>query len=126
MRLLSSPLFRSYVLNCAMGRALLALQVEGPDASANFERLLSEPLTPSQVRDWLHHDSREQRPGRRLGRGEEPVANPTLRDYQPRLAGICFELLSKIGDVHVQGACAIAFGGSPNPAEELVPRHNLP
>jgi hypothetical protein len=53
MRFLSNPLFRSYVFNYAVGKDLLAPLLEGPDAVANFERLLTEPLTPSQVRDWL-------------------------------------------------------------------------
>ena len=53
MGFLTNPLFRSYVFNYAMGKALLAPLLEGPDAQANFARLLSEPLTPSQVRRWL-------------------------------------------------------------------------
>jgi hypothetical protein len=53
MRFLTNPLFRSYVFNYAVGKALLAPLLEGPDALANFERLLSEPFTPSQVRLWL-------------------------------------------------------------------------
>ena len=50
---LTNPLFRSYVFNYAMGKALLAPLLEGPDAPASFHRLLSEPFTPSQVRQWL-------------------------------------------------------------------------
>jgi len=53
MGFLSSPLFRSYVFNYAMGKALLAPLLEGPDTLANFERLLREPIVPSQVRDWV-------------------------------------------------------------------------
>ena len=53
MKFLSNPLFRSYVFNYALGKALLAPLFEGADAVANFERLLSEPFTPSQVRAWL-------------------------------------------------------------------------
>ena len=53
IKFLTNPLFRSYVFNYAMGKALLAPLFDGPDASANFERLLSEPFTPSQVRHWL-------------------------------------------------------------------------
>jgi hypothetical protein len=53
MRFLMNPLFRSYVFNYAVGKALLAPLLDGPDALANFERLLSEPFTPSQVRLWL-------------------------------------------------------------------------
>jgi hypothetical protein len=50
MRFITNPLFRSYVFNYAVGKALLAPLLDGPDALANFERLLSEPFTPSQVR----------------------------------------------------------------------------
>lgn len=53
MRFIQNPLFRSYVFNYAVGKALLAPLLDGPDAVANFARLLSEPLTPTQVRRWL-------------------------------------------------------------------------
>lgn len=53
LKFLQNPLFRSYVFNYAMGKALLAPLLEGPDAVANFQRLLSEPFTPTQVRDWV-------------------------------------------------------------------------
>ncbi len=57
MKSLSNPLFRSYVFNYAMGKALLAPLLKGPDAPASFARLLSDPLTPSQVRDLLAQNS---------------------------------------------------------------------
>jgi hypothetical protein len=53
MRFLTNRLFRSYVFNYAVGKALLAPLLQGPDALSNFERLLSEPFTPSQIRSWL-------------------------------------------------------------------------
>jgi hypothetical protein len=53
LKFLTNPLFRSYVFNYAMGEALLAPLLEGPDAPANSYRLLSEPFTPTQVREWL-------------------------------------------------------------------------
>jgi hypothetical protein len=53
MRFLQNPLYRSYVFNYAAGKALLAPLLEGPDAVDNFQRLLSEPLTPTQVHDWI-------------------------------------------------------------------------
>lgn len=53
MRFIQTPLSRSYVFNYTMGKALLAPLLEGPDATANFRRLLSEPFTPTQVRKWL-------------------------------------------------------------------------
>jgi hypothetical protein len=60
MRFLLNPLFRSYVFNYAVGKALLAPLFDGPDALANFERLLSEPFTPSQVRLWLAQPNPKQ------------------------------------------------------------------
>jgi hypothetical protein len=53
LRFMQDPLFRSYIFNYAGGKALLAPLLEGPDAVANFWRLLSEPFTPTQVRHWL-------------------------------------------------------------------------
>ena len=53
LKFLQNPLFRSYVFNYAMGKALLAPLLEGPDAVANYQRLLSEPFTPTQVRHWV-------------------------------------------------------------------------
>jgi hypothetical protein len=60
IKFLTNPLFRSYIFNYAIGKALLAPLFEGPDAVANFGRLLSEPFTPSQVRLWLAQRSSEQ------------------------------------------------------------------
>ena len=60
MRFLTNPLFRSYVFNYAVGKALLAPLFEGPDARENFQRLLSEPFTPSQVRLWLAQRAPDQ------------------------------------------------------------------
>lgn len=53
IKFIQNPLFRSYIFNYATGRAMLAPLLEGPDALSSFRRLLSEPLTPSQVRSWL-------------------------------------------------------------------------
>ncbi len=53
MQFIQNPLFRSYVFNYATGQALLAPLLGGPDATANFRRLLSEPFTPTQIRQWL-------------------------------------------------------------------------
>jgi hypothetical protein len=53
MRFIQNPLFRSYIFNYATGKALLAPLLEGEDAVDNLRRLLSEPLTPTQVRQWL-------------------------------------------------------------------------
>ncbi len=53
MRFIQIPLWRSYAFNYTVGKALLAPLLEGPDAVANFRRLLSEPFTPAQIRQWL-------------------------------------------------------------------------
>jgi hypothetical protein len=53
MSFIQNPLFRSYIFNYAVGKALLAPLLDGPDTLSNFRRLLSEPFTPSQVRRWL-------------------------------------------------------------------------
>jgi len=47
------PLWRSYTFNYGVGRKLLAPLLRGPDRVENFARLLSEPFTPAQVRQWL-------------------------------------------------------------------------
>jgi len=60
LRFLQIPLWRSYAFNYSVGKKLLAPLLEGPDWVENFARLLSEPFTPTQVRDWLaerHGDS---------------------------------------------------------------------
>lgn len=63
LKFLQNPLFRSYVFNYATGKELLAPLLDGPEAVANFRRLLREPFTPTQVRRWLaaageQHDER--------------------------------------------------------------------
>jgi len=53
LEFIQSPLWRSYIFNYNMGKQLLAPLLEGPEAVANFRRLLSEPFAPSQVRQWI-------------------------------------------------------------------------
>jgi len=53
MEFIQDPLCRSYVFGYSVGAALLAPLLEGPDRVANFARLLSEPFTPTQVRQWV-------------------------------------------------------------------------
>jgi hypothetical protein len=53
LRFLQNPLFRSYIFNYSTGKDLLAPLLAGADAAENFRRLLTEPLTPSQVEAWL-------------------------------------------------------------------------
>lgn len=47
------PLWRAYTFNYAAGRKLLAPLLSGPDRMENFARLLSEPFTPTLVRQWV-------------------------------------------------------------------------
>jgi hypothetical protein len=53
MRFLQTPLWRSYAFNYTVGKELVAPLLDGPDRVANFARLLSEPFTPSQLRQWV-------------------------------------------------------------------------
>jgi hypothetical protein len=53
LEFLLHPLSRSYIFNYGVGRELLAPLLQGPGRVENFSRLLSEPLTPGQVRQWL-------------------------------------------------------------------------
>lgn len=55
------PLSRSYIFSYGAGSKMLAPLLQGPDRVENFARLLSEPFTPSQVREWLAE--RESRKG---------------------------------------------------------------
>ena len=51
---LSSPLYRSYTFNYHCGRELVsALLASKPDPDRWFTRLLSEPVTPGQIRSWI-------------------------------------------------------------------------
>jgi len=50
LRFIQNPLFRSYIFNYATGKALLVPLLQGTQATARFRRLLSEPLTPTAVR----------------------------------------------------------------------------
>ncbi len=53
MEFIQIPLWRSYAFNYSVGRELVAPLLEGPDRVANFSRLLGEPFTPTQVREWV-------------------------------------------------------------------------
>jgi hypothetical protein len=53
MQFIQIPLWRSYAFNYTVGEELLAPLLDGPDAVANFRRLLREPFTPTQVRQWV-------------------------------------------------------------------------
>jgi len=47
------PLWPAYIFNYAAGKKLLAPLLRGPDRTENFARLLSEPFTPTLVRQWV-------------------------------------------------------------------------
>jgi hypothetical protein len=54
---ISNPLFRSYIFNYSYGRELLgALFDQKGDIDYWFKRLLSEAVTPSQIREWMAAD----------------------------------------------------------------------
>jgi hypothetical protein len=53
MEFIQDPLTRSYVFGYSVGAALLAPLLEEADRVANFARLLSEPFTPTQVRQGV-------------------------------------------------------------------------
>jgi len=53
LRFIQIPLWRSYAFNYSVSKTLLAPLLEGPGRMENFARLLREPFTPTQVRDWL-------------------------------------------------------------------------
>jgi hypothetical protein len=59
MRFIQNPLFRSYIFNYALGKELLAPLLDGPDAVPIFQRLLSEPFTPTQIRHWQADRSKD-------------------------------------------------------------------
>jgi hypothetical protein len=51
LRFLSDPLSRSYTYNYTLGRRLIAAFLDqAPERKQAFKRLLSEPLTPAQLR----------------------------------------------------------------------------
>ncbi len=52
-KVISSPLFRSYIFNYYYGRELLGHYVEAGDRVVRFQTLLEQPLTPSRVEQWI-------------------------------------------------------------------------
>ena len=53
VRFVSDPLARSYVFTYDLGRDLLEELFNHGNRSEYFKRLLEEPVTPSQVRQWI-------------------------------------------------------------------------
>jgi hypothetical protein len=62
MEFIQDPVSRSYVFGYSVGAALLAPVLDGLDRVPNFARLLSEPFTPSQVRQWVAEDEKRTKP----------------------------------------------------------------
>jgi hypothetical protein len=58
IRFISNPLYRSYIFTYHVGYDLLAELFSHVDRDAYFARLLEEPVTPSQVRQWIDSESR--------------------------------------------------------------------
>jgi hypothetical protein len=53
IRFISDPLSRSYIFTYHVGRDLLEELFAHGDRDQYFERLLEEPVTPSQIREWI-------------------------------------------------------------------------
>ena len=53
IRFVSEPLSRSYVFTYNMGHDLLEELFAHRDRDTYFKRLLKEPVTPGQIRDWI-------------------------------------------------------------------------
>jgi hypothetical protein len=53
IRFISSGLDRSYIFTYHMGYELLEKLFAGGNREAYFKRLLTEPVTPSQIREWI-------------------------------------------------------------------------
>lgn len=58
IRFISNPLDRSYVFTYDLGHDLLEQLFQGGDRVQYFKRLIEEPVTPSQVREWIRSKNR--------------------------------------------------------------------
>lgn len=57
IRFMSGPLDRSYIFTYTLGVDLLNELFSMTDRDTYFERLLQEPVTPSQIRQWIKNES---------------------------------------------------------------------
>lgn len=57
IRFISDPLDRSYIFTYDAGYDLLEKLFQGVDRDHYFKRLIEEPVTPSQVRQWVENKS---------------------------------------------------------------------
>ena len=55
IRFISDPLDRSYTFTYDVGYDLLEELFQGADRDHYFKRLIEEPVTPSQVREWIEN-----------------------------------------------------------------------
>jgi hypothetical protein len=55
LKFLSNPLYRSYIFTYHMGYDLLEELFQRADRDLYFRRLLEEPVTPGQIRQWIHN-----------------------------------------------------------------------
>jgi hypothetical protein len=55
IKFISDPLSRSYIFTYHMGKDLLQKLFAHEDREKSFRRLLEEPVTPSQIREWINH-----------------------------------------------------------------------
>lgn len=58
IRFISNPLYRSYIFTYHVGYDLLEELFSHRDRDEYFARLLEEPVTPSQVRQWINNERR--------------------------------------------------------------------
>jgi len=56
IRFISNPLDRSYTFNYDVGYDLLEELFQGVDRDIYFKRLIEEPVTPSQIRQWIQNE----------------------------------------------------------------------
>ena len=54
---LSNPLYRSYIFTYHVGHDLLEELFSRADRDEYFARLLEEPVTPGQIREWIKNES---------------------------------------------------------------------
>jgi hypothetical protein len=57
IKFISNPLYRSYIFTYHVGYDLLKELFSRGDREKYFARLLEEPVTPSQVRQWINSES---------------------------------------------------------------------
>lgn len=55
IKFISNPLYRSYIFTYSVGHDLFEELFSHGDRDKNFARLLDEPITPSQIRQWIHN-----------------------------------------------------------------------